>query len=109
MKRMGNYKEVSRGYRAWVKTRKKNPQISPLRCGPVEKHFHGRSAELQVPRLRSGMTKERVTILWKVIARPTALFITLGGPQAHDYSGRRDNSVAAEISYFSWKRVRKIV
>jgi hypothetical protein len=30
-------------------------------------------------------------------------FITLGGPQAHDSSGRDDNSVAAKASYFSWK------
>jgi hypothetical protein len=41
---------------------KKGPQISPLRCAPVEMTilfesgipcFHERSAELQIPRLRS--------------------------------------------------------
>jgi hypothetical protein len=32
-----------------------------------------------------------------------AFFVTLGGPQAHDSSGRDDNSVVAKISYFSWK------
>jgi hypothetical protein len=50
------------------------------------------------------MTKERATFLWKVVSGPKAFFSTLGGPQAHDSSGRDDNSVAAKILYFSWKR-----
>jgi hypothetical protein len=50
------------------------------------------------------MTKGRVVITWKVVAGPKAFFITLGGPQAHDHSGRDDDFVAAKISHFSWKR-----
>jgi hypothetical protein len=40
-----------------------------------------------------GMTKERATFLWRVVAEPKAFFIILGGPQAHDSSGRDDNPV----------------
>jgi hypothetical protein len=32
------------------------------------------------------MTKERATFQWKVVSEPKVFFITLGGPQAHDYS-----------------------
>jgi hypothetical protein len=58
---------------------------TPLRS--VEKHFQERSAELQIPRLR-GMTKERATLLWKVVSGPKAFFIALRGPQDHDSSDR---------------------
>src|ERR1700683_3736096 len=45
------------------------PQISPLRCAPVE------------------MTKGRAALLLSVVAEQDP-FIALGGPKAHDASGR---------------------
>jgi hypothetical protein len=57
----------------------------------VEKHFQERSAELQIPPLRFasvGMTKGRAKRPWRVVAGQSAFFITLGGPQAHESSGR---------------------
>jgi hypothetical protein len=41
--------------------------------------FHEMSAELQVPRLRFGMTKERVTLPCKSVAGRGAFFITFVG------------------------------
>src|SRR5277367_3313969 len=51
------------------------PQISPLRCASVE------------------MTKGRVALPERVVAEEKRFFITLGGPKAHQNSGRDDNSV----------------
>ena len=48
------------------------PQISPLRCAPVE------------------MTKGRAALLTTVVAEQDPFFIALGGPLAHDFSGRDD-------------------
>src|ERR1700733_7506633 len=48
------------------------PQISPLRCAPVE------------------MTKGRATLPATVVAEQDPFFIALGGPKAHDSSGRDD-------------------
>ena len=50
------------------------PQISPLRSfgAPVE------------------MTKERAALPLSVVAEQKLVFITLGGPKAHDSSGRDD-------------------
>ena len=48
------------------------PQISPLRCAPVE------------------MTKGRAALPLSVVAEQKLFFITLGGPKAHDSSGRDD-------------------
>jgi hypothetical protein len=39
------------------------------------------------------MTKERVTVSMEVVAGTETFFITLGGPQAHDSSGRDDKFV----------------
>jgi hypothetical protein len=50
--------------------------------------------------IRVGMTKGRATLPWKVVAGQKALFITLGGPQAHDHSGRDDNSVWEHYASF---------
>src|ERR1700728_1146947 len=47
------------------------PQISPLRCAPVE------------------MTKGRAALPWSVVAEQNPLLIALGGPKAHDSSGRK--------------------
>ena len=48
------------------------PQISPLRCAPVE------------------MTKGRAALPATVVAEQDPFFIALGGPKAHDSSGRDD-------------------
>jgi hypothetical protein len=48
------------------------PQISPLRCAPVE------------------MTKGRAALPLSVVAEQDPFFIALGGPKAHDSSGRDD-------------------
>jgi hypothetical protein len=53
------------------------------------------------------MTKGRATILWKVVAGPTGLFMTLGGPQAHDYSGRDGKFVAGKLLGFQSMRGRE--
>src|SRR5580700_3437751 len=50
---------------------KAGPQISPLRCAPVE------------------MTKGRAALPLSVVAEQDPLFIALGGPKAHDSSGRK--------------------
>src|SRR6202142_1760198 len=47
------------------------PQISPLRCAPVE------------------MTKGRAALPATVVAEQDPFFIALGGPKAHDSSGRK--------------------
>jgi hypothetical protein len=52
----------------------------------------GKSSEVGNPGTL-GMTKGRVVVQWKVVAGLEAFFITLGGPEAHDHSGRDDNSV----------------
>jgi hypothetical protein len=49
-----------------------------------------------------GMTKERATVYGKWLLG-SAFFITLGGPQAHDNSGRDDNSVEDRIPRFQEK------
>ena len=51
--------------------RSAGPQISPLRCAPVE------------------MTKGRVALPATVVAEQDPFFIALGGPKAHDSSGRK--------------------
>jgi len=48
------------------------PQIPPLRCAPV------------------GMTRGRAVLLRRVVAERELVFISLGGPKAHDSSGRDD-------------------
>src|ERR1700733_2375662 len=48
------------------------PQISPLRCAPVE------------------MTKGRAALPLSVVAEQDPFFIAMGGPKAHDSSGRDD-------------------
>jgi hypothetical protein len=60
------------GYALSTNISKKGPQISPLRCAPVE------------------MTKGRVVPPWTVVAEQEPFFITLGGPKAHDSSGQDD-------------------
>jgi hypothetical protein len=40
------------------------------------------------PSASLGMTKERATAPWKVVAGPKAFFVNWGGPQTHHYSGR---------------------
>src|SRR6202046_4713272 len=47
------------------------PQISPLRCAPVE------------------MTKGRAALPTTVVAEQVPFFIALSGPKAHDSSGRK--------------------
>jgi hypothetical protein len=49
------------------------------------------------PSAALGMTKERATLPWKVVAGQKEFFITFGGPQAHDHSGRDDKLVAFSI------------
>jgi hypothetical protein len=57
--------------------------------------FQERSAETAGPSASLGMIKERATfIIWKVASRPKVFFITFGGPQAHNSSGRDNNFVA---------------
>jgi len=48
------------------------PQTSPLRCAPVE------------------LTKGRAALPATVVAEQDPFFIALGGPKAHDSSGRDD-------------------
>src|SRR3984885_456296 len=50
---------------------KAGPQISPLRCAPVE------------------MTKGRAALPLSVVAEQDPFFIALGGPKAQDSSGRK--------------------
>jgi hypothetical protein len=38
------------------------------------------------------MTKGRAALPLSVVAEQKLFFITLGGPKAHDFSGRDDNS-----------------
>src|ERR1700728_4111072 len=47
-------------------------EISPLRCAPVE------------------MTKGRAALPLSVVAEQSLFFINLGGPKAHNFSGRDD-------------------
>jgi hypothetical protein len=68
----------------------KKPQISPLRCAPVEKTFPRRSINTEISPLRCAsveMTRGRAALPERVVAGP-ALFITLVGPQGHHFSGR---------------------
>jgi hypothetical protein len=74
---------------------KNRPQISPLRFAPVEKDSQERSAGPQISPLRSfgapvEMTMGRVALPLSVVAEQKVFFITLGGPKAHDCSGRDD-------------------
>src|SRR6202034_1371948 len=62
---------------------------------PVEKHSRERIAGPQISPLRSfgapvEMTKGRAALPLSVVAEQTLFFITLGGPRAHDFSGRDD-------------------
>jgi hypothetical protein len=60
----------------------KEPQISPLRCAPVEKHFQEGTAEPQISPLRCApveMTKGRAVLPERVVAEQKPFFITLGG------------------------------
>ena len=56
------------------------PQISPLRCAPVE------------------MTKGRAALPLSVVAEQDPLFIALGGPKAHDFSGPDDKGESGASS-----------
>src|ERR1700734_1720367 len=55
------------------------PQISPLRWAPVE------------------MTKGRAALPATVVAEQDPFFIALGGPKAHDSSGRDDQGIAVTL------------
>ena len=64
---------------------------TPLR----EEHFQERTAAPQISPLRSfgapvEMTKGRAALPATVVAEQDPLFIALGGPKAHDSSGRDD-------------------
>ena len=50
------------------------PQVSPLRCAPVE------------------MTKGKAVLPGRIVAEQEPLFISLGEPTGHDYFGRDDDS-----------------
>src|SRR5580698_9813244 len=65
---------------------KTRPQISPLRCAPVE------------------MTKGRAALPLSVVAEQDPFFIALGGPKAHDSSGRDDKG---DRGYGPQQRPRK--
>ena len=59
----------------------------------LDKHFHERAAGPQISPLRSfgapvEMTKGRAALPATVVAEQDPFFITLGGPKAHDSSGR---------------------
>jgi hypothetical protein len=56
-------------------------------CSGENSAFSGEVRGTADPSAPLGMTKERATSLWKVVAEPKAFFSTLGGPQAHDSSG----------------------
>src|ERR1700689_10964 len=56
------------------------PQISPLRCAPVE------------------MTKGRAALPLSVVAEQKLFFITLGGPKAHNFSGPEDKGESGASS-----------
>ena len=85
---------------------KREPQISPLRFASVEmtkgRGVMARSGgqgkrEPQVPPLRFapvGMTRGSAVLPGTVVAERELFFITLGGPEAHDPSGRNDSSMA---------------
>jgi hypothetical protein len=62
-----------------IRQRTGKPQISPLRSfgAPVE------------------MTKGRAALPLSVVAEQKFFFITLGGPKAHDFSGRDDKGEGA--------------
>ena len=45
-----------------------------------------------------GMTKGTAALPWRAVAGQKAFFITLGGPNAHDYSGRE--TILFEIEDF---------
>src|SRR6202161_1288561 len=62
---------------------------------PVEKHSQERTAGPQISPLRSfgapvEMTKGRAALPLSVVVEQRLFFITLGGPKAHDSSGRDD-------------------
>jgi hypothetical protein len=52
------------------------PQISPLRCAPVE------------------MTKGRAALPETVVAEQDPFFIALGGPEAHDCSVEKQTAIS---------------
>ncbi len=77
------------------RTRKKKPQISPLRYA-LSKNISrkGRQHRDLSTALRFGRDdKVRATLPWESGLGQKAFFITLGGPQAHDFSGRDDKVV----------------
>src|ERR1700685_4558756 len=58
---------------------------------PVEKHFQSRSAAPQISPLRCApveMTKGRAALPASVVTEQDPFFIALGGPKAHDSSGQ---------------------
>src|ERR1700733_10092020 len=82
------------------------PQISPLRCAPVDM-TKGRAALPTTVVAEQGpffialvgrrpmtppveMTKGRAALPLSVVAEQDPFFIALGGPKAHDSSGRDD-------------------
>src|ERR1700678_2689601 len=76
----------------------KEPQVPPLRLAPVEKHSQERTAGPQISPLRCApveMTKGRAALPLSVVAEQKLFFITLGGPTAHDFSGRDANFICA--------------
>src|ERR1700689_407923 len=61
---------------------------------PVEKHSQERTAGTQISPLRSfgapvEMTKGRAAPPLSMVAEQNPVFITLGGPTAHNFSGRK--------------------
>ena len=85
---------------------KRKPQIPPLRFAPVGMTIHLSAAALVAggKNCRSlGFARDDKGKGDRSVesgCRTEAFFITLGGPKAHDSSGRDDNSVAAKVSHF---------
>jgi hypothetical protein len=71
------------------------PQVPPLRFALSENISRKRPLTPQISPLRSfgapvEMTKGRAALPLSVVAEQKLFFITLGGPKAHDSSGRDD-------------------
>jgi hypothetical protein len=74
------------------------PKAHWLLC---RKTFPGKVRETADPSAALGMTKERAKAPWRAVAGQRAFFITLGGPQAHDHSGRDDTFINS-VEIFNW-------
>jgi hypothetical protein len=81
-------------YLAWVWELGKDCSRSTAPCS-VEKHSHGWSAEPQISPLRCApveMTKGRAVLRGTVVAEQKPFFITLGGPKAQTSSGPNEQN-----------------